>query len=186
MNLRATKSIYLVLTACLIVGGIILIIWPNVGLAFLCKAFGVFLIAYGIAKVIGYFSKELFQLAFQFGLGLGIASVILGIAMIVKTDSIVNFLAGCIGIFLLVDAALKIQTAIDSKKFGIPQWLVILLVAIMTGIVGTMLLFTPHEATAVLVRLVGLSFAIDGLMNLIVVCNTFRTVRKNNDNIIDI
>lgn len=70
-----------------------------------------FLIVYGVTKLSGYFTKDLFQLAFQFDLALGIVSIVLGIIIIEKSEYIIEILSTAIGIFMLVDAALKIQTA---------------------------------------------------------------------------
>jgi uncharacterized membrane protein HdeD (DUF308 family) len=92
----------------------------------------------------------------------------------------------CIGIFMLVDAALKIQTAIDAKKFGISKWWLILMMAIMVAFVGALLLLAPFETGSVLVRVLGLSICIDGIMNLIVVMSTVRSIRRGREDVIDI
>ena len=84
---------------------------PQLGLRTLCVVYGVFLIVYGVTKLSGYFAKDLFQLAFQFDLALGIVSIVLGIIIIEKSEYIIEILSTAIGIFMLVDAALKIQTA---------------------------------------------------------------------------
>ena len=106
--------------------------------------------------------------------------------MIFRTDHIVGFLAFCIGIFMLVDAALKIQTSFEAKKFGIERWEWILITAIATGIVGAFLLFSPMRATDLIVRVVGLGICLDGIMNLVVVANTVRMIKDSQKDIIDI
>ena len=117
-NLKMIKNIYLLLIVCSILVGAVLLIWPQMGVSVMCKVYGVFLLIYGLGKLFGYFTGDLFQLAFQYDFGLGIVSLILGFVLLLRTEHIVEFLAVCIGIFMLVDAALKIQTAIDAKKFG--------------------------------------------------------------------
>ncbi len=103
----------------------------------MCKVYGVFLLIYGLGKLSGYFTGDLFQLAYQYDFGLGMVSLILGFVLLLRTEHIVEFLAVCIGIFMLVDAALKIQTAIDAKKFGISKWWLILMMAIMVAFCGS-------------------------------------------------
>ena len=129
-NLKMIKNIYLLLIVCSILVGAVLLIWPQMGVSVMCKVYGVFLLIYGLGKLSGYFTGDLFQLAFQYDFGLGIVSLILGFVLLLRTEHIVEFLAVCIGIFMLVDAALKIQTAIDAKKFGISKWWLILMMAI--------------------------------------------------------
>lgn len=185
-NLKTAKNVYVVMTIFCIIGGAILLVWPGLGLDVLCKVCGVFFMIYGLAKISSYFTKDLFQLAFQFDFGLGIVSMILGALMIFRTAHIVKLLGFCIGIFMVVDAALKIQTAFEAKKFGIERWKWILITAIASGIVGAMLLFSPMKATKLIVRMVGLGICLDGIMNLVVVSNTVKTIRNTKKDIIDI
>ena len=106
--------------------------------------------------------------------------------MIFRTAHIVKLLGFCIGIFMVVDAALKIQTAFEAKKFGIERWKWILITAIASGIVGAFLLLSPMKATKLIVRMVGLRISLDGIMNLVVVTNTVRTIKSMQKDIIDI
>lgn len=110
-TLVRVKNAYTVMTICLIALGAALLFAPQLGLRTLCVVYGVFLIVYGVTKLSGYFTKDLFQLAFQFDLALGIVSIVLGIIIIEKSEYIIEILSTAIGIFMLVDAALKIQTA---------------------------------------------------------------------------
>ena len=110
-TLVRVKNAYTVMTLCLIALGAALLFAPQLGLRTLCVVYGVFLIVYGVTKLSGYFAKDLFQLAFQFDLALGIVSIVLGIIIIEKSEYIIEILSTAIGIFMLVDAALKIQTA---------------------------------------------------------------------------
>ncbi len=109
-TLVRVKNAYTVMTICLIALGAALLFAPQLGLRTLCVVYGVFLIVYGVTKLSGYFAKDLFQLAFQFDLALGIVSIVLGIIIIEKSEYIIEILSTAIGIFMLVDAALKIQT----------------------------------------------------------------------------
>ena len=110
-TLVRVKNAYTVMTICLIALGAALLFAPQLGLRTLCVVYGVFLIVYGVTKLSGYFAKDLFQLAFQFDLALGIVTIVLGIIIIEKSEYIIEILSTAIGIFMLVDAALKIQTA---------------------------------------------------------------------------
>ncbi len=58
------------------------------------------LIIYGVTKLSGYFAKDLFQLAFQFDLALGIVSIVLGIIIIKKTEYIIEILSTAIDFYV--------------------------------------------------------------------------------------
>ena len=184
-GLKTVKQLYTIITICFITIGFVLLIWPQIGLNLICKIVGVFLITHGVLRLAGYFSRDLFQLAFQFDLGLGILSFILGLLMIFKSTAFINIISSCIGIFMVVDAALRIQTAIEAKKFGIAKWWGILAIAIVVAIIGALLLFIPFKTVSVITRLMGLCLGFDGILNLIVIRTTVQTIRSEKD-IIDI
>ena len=177
-GIKGIKNMYSVLTACLIIVGLLLIIMPGIALNAVCIIFGVYLIVYGIVKIIGYFAKDVYQLAFQFDLALGIVAAIVGIVFICRTSSIVQILSTCIGIVMLIDATLKIQTSLDSKRFGISNWWLMMFMAVVVAVLGIMLILMPGETTRVMIRLIGLNLCLDGILNLIIVVNTVKTDRK--------
>lgn len=180
-TLTRVKNAYTVMTICLIAVGAVLLFWPQLGLDTMCKIYGAFLIVYGITKLSGYFAKDIFQLAFQFDLALGIVSIVLGIIIIAKSEYIIEILSTAIGIFMLIDAALKIQTAIEAKRFGIERWKLILVISFTVAFVGILLLVTPFQTLSVIVRLIGLNLSLDGILNLFVVRNTVETIRRNSE-----
>ena len=94
------KNAYSVMTICLIALGAAFLFMPQLGLKTMCMLYGVFLILYGVTKLSGYFAKDLFQLAFQFDLALGIVSIVLGIIIIKKTEYVMSFAVTFVGILL--------------------------------------------------------------------------------------
>lgn len=108
------KNAYTVMTICLIALGAALLFMPQLGLKTMCMLYGVFLIIYGVTKLSGYFAKDLFQLAFQFDLALGIVSIVLGIIIIKKTEYIIEILSTAIGIFMLVDESWNKNQTLES------------------------------------------------------------------------
>ena len=67
---------------------------------------GIILILFGIVRLIGFFSKDLYRLAFQYDLAFGILMVTLGIIILVHPGSLMNFLCIVLGIsFLLTDCS---------------------------------------------------------------------------------
>ena len=154
-TLVRVKNAYTVMTICLIALGAALLFAPQLGLRTLCVVYGVFLIVYGVTKLSGYF------------------------AIIEKSEYIIEILSTAIGIFMLVDAALKIQTAVEAKRFGIERWWLILVMSFVVAFVGILLLVTPFETVGMIVRLIGLNLSLDGILNLFVVRNTVETIRRN-------
>ena len=103
----------------------------------------------------------------------------MGSEMCTRDRYIIEILSTAIGIFMLVDGAFKIQTAVEAKRFGIENWWLILVMSFVVAFVGILLLVTPFETASMIVRLIGLNLSLDGILNLFVVRNTVETIRRN-------
>lgn len=102
---------------------------------------GVILITYGIIKIIGYFSKDLYCLAFQYDFACGIFLIVLGIvALCIGARFKDSSLLAALGILILLDSLLSIQTALDSKKFGLSSWKYILILSMSAGTFGVLVI----------------------------------------------
>ena len=98
---------------------------------------GVILVAYGIIKIIGYFSKDLYCLAFQYDFACGLFLIVLGIITLCIGARFRELsLLTALGILILIDSLLSIQTALDSKRFGLSSWKYILILSVSAGILG--------------------------------------------------
>ena len=169
-GIKNFKNMYSILTICLILVGAVLLIAPGIALDVVCIIFGIYMIIYGAVKIMGYFAKDAYQLAFQFDLALGIV-----IVFVCRTARVVQLLSTCIGIVMLVDATFKIQTSIDSKRFGISRWWLMLILAVIVAAIGILLILMPGETTRLMVRLIGLNLCMDGILNLVIVIDTVKT-----------
>ena len=140
---------------------------------------------FGLVKIIGYCSKDLYRLAFQFDLAFGILFVVLGFILIIRTDAMVNLICIVMGICVLADALLKIQISIDSRAFGNKKWWLILAMAILTGVAGFLLIFRPSESIQIIMILFGIVLITEGVLNLITILITVKIIRHQMPEVID-
>ena len=167
--MRVAKIGYIVLSALICVLGVLMMVMPEQSLSSLVKIFGISMMAFGVIKLVGYFSKDLYRLAFQYDLQFGILVLVLGLIVTVKPNNALNFL--CI--------------ALDSKKFGISTWWLIMLLAVGAGMVGLIMVFRPTESLRVMTILLGLSLLTEGLLNLIVALLTVKIIKNQIPDVID-
>jgi uncharacterized membrane protein HdeD (DUF308 family) len=135
----------------------------------------------GGAKILGYFSNDLYRLAFQFDLAIGLFLAIIGVLTLIVGSKDPLGTVRLFGIYIFIDGLLKLQTAFDAKKFGIARWLVILLTAILmvgVGIVG--LLASYLEQISQLIVL-DVALMLDGLVNIWVTAYTVRIRAKKKN-----
>lgn len=90
-------------------------------------ALGIGMVVCGAVKLGGYFSRDLFRLAFQYDLAFGILLAAVGVITLCHPGEAMTFLCVMFGIPVLADGLFKIQVAVDAKRFGIGQWWLVLL-----------------------------------------------------------
>lgn len=185
-RIRAVKLGYLTVSVLLAALGVALILAPDISAALLCRIAGSLMILFGIVKVLGYCSKDLYRLAFQYDLAFGLLLIALGAALIFRTEKMLVLLWNLLGIYILADALLKIQIAIDARKFGIRKWWLILGTAAITGILGFLLVLRPSEGAAAVMTLMGASLIFEGLLNTITILTAVSILRVREENTIDV
>ena len=112
-QLKLAKNGYIIMSVLFMVLGACLIIWPDCSMAVFCTAVGIMLIVYGLIKILGYFSRDIYCLAFQFDLAFGVLLAAVGIIIIVRRNVVVNLIFGIFGLLILA-AALIIYTMIKN------------------------------------------------------------------------
>ena len=117
--------------------------------------FGGVCLLYGLLRILGYFSSDLYNLAFQFGLSTGLVSMALGVALLCFPKENVLFLQSIAGAFLLMLGALKLPSAWAAKKFGLQKWWLLCLFAAVSMALGIGLLLWPFSGIRQLTRALG-------------------------------
>jgi len=162
-------------SAILIILGICITANPTISAIFLCYIIGFIALLAGVFKIISYFADDMYGLAFEYNLALGIISAAIGVVLILHPNNIIRLLPVIVGIFILTDGVFRFQTAVDAKKFGLSEWWLILLFAVFTGTMGLLLIIHPFSGTSLLMMLVGISFIVDGVQNLCVSICTIKS-----------
>ena len=176
--MRAAKTGYIVMSVLMAVLGGVLIVYPDALAPSLCTVMGIAAAAFGAVKIVSYFSKDLFRLAFQHDLAGGILLMILGITGAARPELLLKFIGIVFGICVLTDGLLKIQVALDAKAFGVSKWWLILTAAVLTGTAGFFLMIDPVESAAVAATVLGISLLAEGALNLITVLTAVKIVRN--------
>ena len=183
--MKTAKIGYLVIAVLFWVLGIGLIAAPGTSVVWLGRLLGIGMIVFGAIKLVGYFSRDLFRLAFQYDLAFGILLIALGIVTLARPGGAMSFLCIVFGIPVLADGLFKIQISLDAKRFGIEKWWVVLLLAALTCVIGLLLVIRPSEAARALMVLMGISLLLDGILNICVAWLCVKIVRNQRPDALD-
>ena len=183
--MRAAKVGYIVMSALFCVLGAVLLIWPDVSVRWFGRLLGIGMLIFGAVKLVGYFSRDLFRLAFQYDLAFGLLLMALGTVTLCHPGDAMSFLCMMFGIPVLADGLFKIQIALDSRRFGIRTWWLVMVLAALTCAIGVLLVFRPWDGAQVLTMLMGISLLLDGILNLSVALCTVKIVRHQQPDSIE-
>lgn len=164
--LRIAKTGYLVASVLLLLTGAVLAFFPDVSVLVLGTILGILFLLFGLVKLIGFFSKDPYQLVFEGDLVAGILCIAFGLLLLLRTERTMSLFGIAFGLMLLADGLTRIRIALDARPFGIRAWWLILASAILTALLGLVLLFHPGEGTRWMVLLLGISLMADGVMNI--------------------
>ena len=102
-----------------------------------------------------------------------------GIALLCNPAAILPRLAGSVAIYVVIDGLVRVQTAIDAKRFGMPYWYMMLIGALLL-VLGAAVIFAvalPYHR----VVFTGVLMIADAFLSVIVTMYTVRVrIRKKN------
>ena len=182
--IRAAKigSILLSVLTCAL--GLLLALRPGLSL-FLIGRVGATMVVFGVVKLVGYFAKDLYRLAFQFDLAFGILLITVGAILLAKPLGTAGLLCAALGVVLLAEGLLRVQTALDARRFGLNTWWLMLALAVITGAVGALLALCPATGAEALTQLLGISLLAEGALNLCVAVCAIKIVAHQRPDAIE-
>lgn len=181
--MRVAKTGYIAVSILLAVLGIVLIAWPTFSVNALGVICGILLILFGGVKLVGYFSKDPYRLAFQYDMPFGILLIILGIIMLIHPGNLASFICVVFGLSVLISSLFNIQTALDAKKFGINQWWLIFALSVIAAVWGLILVFRPSEAADVMAVLLGITLLFESAVNICTVVTSVKIVKNQHPDV---
>lgn len=157
-QIKFARAGYILISVVFYLLGVLYLAIPDISGKTAAITGGIVLIAYGIIKITGYFSKDLFCLAFQYDFACGIFLLVLGIVVLAASQNFKGYLLPGVGILILLDSLLCIQTTLDARRFGLSSWPLILAFSILAGVLGAALIITNSQVIA------GCSLLAEGFM----------------------
>ena len=183
--MRAAKAGYIIMSLVFCGAGALFIARPELSAAAISRALGAAMILFGAIKLVGYFSKDLFRLAFQYDLGFGLLLIALGALVLARPAQVLGFILTALGVAILTDGLFKVQIAMDSRQFGISSWWLTLVLAIVTSAAGLALVFRPWDSVCLLTALLGAALLAEGVLNLCVTVSTVKIVDHQRPDVIE-
>ena len=149
----------------MILTGVALILFPGEAMDLTIKIIGGLLLVAGIAGVImGFRGRGAYQV---YTMGGAVFSIAGGIIFLIKPLAVERFLPLVMGIVILLTGLFNIVNAISAKRAGATRWLVSLVLALITVVLGIVILLNLDGTANLLVTIIGVVFVYNGISTLI-------------------
>ncbi len=146
-----------------IILGIFLIAFPDAVIKVVAYIVGIFLVIKGTYQIINYFVVKGQNDYFNNNLLFGIISGLVGIAALVMGEEIAGIFRVVIGIWIIYESLVRVNTAIKLHAAGIEAWKISLVLALAMLVVGVFITFFEGAV----VTLIGWMLILSGVIGII-------------------
>lgn len=154
---RQAKVINIATAAMLFVAGVLLLL-PLMDLNTEKLVIGGLCLVIGAAKIYGYFANDLYRIAFQYDMAIGLYALIFSVLFLVSPERFNAVFSTAIGSYVLLEGVFKLQIAFDARRFGMAQWHLMLGTALSLCAIGvlTVISYYSDELSETLLRAIAL------------------------------
>ena len=139
--LKRSSWIDIVISIIFIFLGGLFALKPEQTLGAISIILGITIVAFGVLKLIEYYSSETKD---DYLLTLSLVLVIFGVIVIFASDSIIAFFRVLLGLWILVDGIMDLETALAWKDTKSPYWLTSLVLSIFMMFAGLIILVNQN------------------------------------------
>jgi uncharacterized membrane protein HdeD (DUF308 family) len=115
-----------------------------------------------------------------------LTALLIGLFIIIKPELVAQIIPFICGIIIIVNGVSNLQYAIDLKKYSHKLWWTVLVSALISVVVGSLIVFDPFTAATTLTVLIGAALIFTGLSNIwryICIIRKLKKV-KSSDNLV--
>ena len=156
-----------ILSLLMVIIGLVLVFWPGhvmttamtiLGIAMLIGG-GVLLFSWYRTRRLSYIPVRLVE---------GILLALAGLFVLMKPKFLISIIPTIVGLFVVVNGIWNLLQALDQKKKLYNRWPASMTMAILTLVLGVLILFNPFSTMQVLVIAIGIVCIYNGASNLFI------------------
>lgn len=181
--------------------------WDSILISLLTIAIGVLclvfpnttgdILVYIIASIIMFvgmilFVRSFFMLGFfgAYSVIIGISFILLGMFSIISPEYVKGLTVVFLGLYIVIDSATSIVESVQYSRMGIKNWWIIFASALISMILGIILMFSDFSYVMIYA---GIVMLVEGLRKLVLTLTIDRKVKRlkkkytiNDDDVIDV
>ena len=183
-KVREMKAEMLVMNIGIVILGCLMIAMPQQFETFIGQILGVILMLWGALRCFAFLSLKSEDMFGSFALVQGAAMLSIGIFFITQPDQFKEILKLMINLSILIIAVLKVQNAINFMRLKIKGWWIHLILGLILAAFGIIAIISRGNITVdLLFRLIGISFLVSGLWDIVSVILMAKAIKKTVNNV---
>jgi len=147
----------------ILIFGILMVVWPGMTIVVIANILGAIFIISGLYQIINYFVIKGQNDFFNNSLLRGIIVLLIGIAAIVIGEDLASIFRVIIGIWMIYESLVRMNTAIKLHSVGVKAWSYVLVIAICMLVVGIFVTFN----TGAIISLIGWMMILSGIFGIV-------------------
>ncbi len=174
---KKAKGAFIGLSVGYIVLGLVLLLWPQISMNIICYVLGAAAVALGAIKLWRYFTADGLELIFM-DMSTGVVALLIGLVLLIKPALLLGLIPIILGVMIAVDGTARVRTALDLRTVGYSNWVIELILAIVSVALGILLIVNPMFSLGLATAFIGAALCVDGIINLWDVFYISRQLKK--------
>ena len=170
---------YILLAILFIALGIIFLVFPETSGKLVCYLLASALCLLGLVRSVKYFRRRVAYSEYRLDLVSGIILLGVGVFVFAKPELIMSILPTVIGISVLIDSLVKLQSTVDMLRLHVSSWWLSLIITVVTAVFGIVMVTDPFGTAAMLLRFIGISLIIAGGLDVWSVASLSHQIKKS-------
>ena len=162
--------------------GLVLLIWPALSASLLCLALGLVLVVCGLNNIFVFLRSRDGSLYAALHLITGVVLAAVGIWLMARPTLVTMIIPRIVGVLICFHGFGDIGDAMTLRKNDSSRWTAALLLAVITLVLGVILVICPFQAFTTVVRLLGAFLLYDGISDLWITGQVGKAIRQAETN----
>lgn len=150
-----------------IVIGVLLLFFPLSTIKVISYILGAIIGIAGVMGLVKFFMHKDESKYNKYGLAYGIVFIVVACFFFFKTEDIAKIMPFALGIFIIINSAIKIEYTLKLKRSNNSNWKVTLVMAIISIIFGLLLIFNPFKGALVITQVIGIIIIFYAILDII-------------------
>ena len=153
------------LSILMIVAGLVLTIWPGHVMNTALVLLGIALLLGGGILIHSWYKGRMDNVN-VLTLAQGILMAAAGLFVLIAPKFLISIVPVAVGIVVLINGVINLAQALDQRRKGYERWAVSLALAVLTMVLGLLVIFNPFSTMELLVMAIGVVTIYNGVSNL--------------------